>query len=84
MPLCVSGFSVNKTEKETQKKTAFKVALSKGDAVVVKEYLRFALDHINSADYAEDKKRRADAAKEREKLAGQEPAAATLKDDAAF
>ncbi len=46
------GFGVNVTKGDKP----IRVSLSLGDAELMAEYLRFALDHIFSADYAADKK----------------------------
>ena len=51
------GFSVKKGDREV------KVPIGLGDGELIMEYLRFALDHIFSADYAVDKKYWEDRAK---------------------
>lgn len=43
----------------------FKIGLSAGQAEALAQYLEFALGHIFSADYSEDKKRALDAAKKK-------------------
>ncbi len=74
------GFSINKNE--GGKKSDFKVSFERGAAIIVREYLLFAIKHLNDANYAEEKKFRIEAKKRRdlEASAPQAPA----KDDSAF